>query len=1375
MPAVVRVKEDSESSSEDEQEDHPCIAWSGVSKAIPVLLFFPEAAVSKDGEICSIGERYHLAFKIVRTESRLVRGILTNHGFHEVHPNSNDFNLMWTGSHLKPYILRSLQDFQKVNHFPRSYELTRKDRLYKNIQRMQQTHGFKNFHIVPQTFVLPSEYQEFCNCFAKDKGPWIIKPVASSRGRGIYLVSNPNQISMDENILVSRYINNPLLIDEFKFDVRLYVLVTSYDPVLIYVYEEGLARFATVKYDRTSKNIKNTFMHLTNYSVNKKSSDYVSCDDPEVEDYGNKWSMSALLRYLKQEGKDTTLLMRQVEDLIIKALLSAELQIATACKTYVPHKTNCFELYGFDVLIDSNLKPWLLEVNLSPSLACDAPLDLKIKASMIADMFSLVGFVCQDPLSRKPRSDRVPLDPGLRPPSAGKTQALLPNDATTANALGSLHSTTAPSFDAGSAAGRLLNQTDLGSTLYCKPLSAPTATAHSTNRMRQRPASASNSETEGSKDKPGPKQGQGDSTLSMTAEEVKVLRRIKEEYERRGGFVRIFPTAETWEIYGGYLESKTSLNYMLANRLFHGRNGSGNVQLEVDAVHCCHVVQYERKLLSLEARKARQRHLTHRSAEAKKKSGKESKTSPAESSSQEGEECVRDERELVKQALERVSHRDLVAEQRKQVATPLERCHGNPLSSSEAAMFTARPRVNLLNILQQGWDLSKVQARMAFSSYLQRVQQRLLAESRANAIPAWPDKDNDQMELVIRFLRRAASNLQQDIKVVLPSRQLPIQDRRRILSHQLGEFIHCYNKETEHIVKNQENSKEERCINPGVFQEYITAASENDLEEVLTFYTQKNKSANVFLGTKVRSAKKDVHEVNASGDSGHCENSKTLSVAKEDSSASESSLSTGKFSSDPDIKVTERQPPVHTEDQQAAARFGRIQPEVRASQHCSGFPVTLDRTHFPLQHDSPAPTSLPLHCPPPPPPLQPPSYAQSLSKSQFCLSETLCDPPAYTPTLMVTQPPKATWTFASTGSNTACAGTPTQVLRRIQSFTMSSQTSGATTSLPSATHIYSQKLSRPTSAGQVSVIKRSSSSKLKSNSSGTIKELNSQAQSNQQAFISALKKLADKQVARHYTSSSHINLLTQHLTNLNLANRMMGKESATLNPKVRPTAATTPGPLKAVHSEQIGVAAQATTGVKYDGFQRVAQLFEVPLPGSTSHRPLKDEEDLWDGQMQSAYSLVTGVNPQQRYEPPQGSYQLQFAIQKLQQQRLQSRPFLDQSHCRHQAQYPEQTGTPLAPTSSSCPPSSFHVRTNHSHVHSQTCVSPILAPKPPSTAREGQIRKTATKRLIKQKSAESSAGGSVSGGQHVVYEAICGKTGLSVYRKLLQGQEPSHR
>ncbi|KAK6304415.1 hypothetical protein J4Q44_G00250010 [Coregonus suidteri] len=86
--------------------------------------------------------------------------------------------------------------------------------------------------------------------------------------------------------------------------------------------------------------------------------------------------------------------------------------------------------------------------------------------------------------------------------------------------------------------------------------------------------------------------------------------------------------------------------------------------------------------------------------------------------------------------------------------------------STEPARRTAavaKLKVNLLHILQQGWDLSKVQARMTFSSYLHRVQMRLLAESRTNANSAWPEKDNDQTELVIRFLKRAASNLQQPV------------------------------------------------------------------------------------------------------------------------------------------------------------------------------------------------------------------------------------------------------------------------------------------------------------------------------------------------------------------------------------------------------------------------------------------------------------------------------------------------------------------------------------------------------------------------------------------------------------------------------------
>jgi hypothetical protein len=83
---------------------------------------------------------------------------------------------------------------QRVNHFPRSYELTRKDRLYQNIERLQHSKGSKHFNFVPKTFMIPAEYSEFAATHHRMRGAWIVKPVASSRGRGIFIVSHPNQV-----------------------------------------------------------------------------------------------------------------------------------------------------------------------------------------------------------------------------------------------------------------------------------------------------------------------------------------------------------------------------------------------------------------------------------------------------------------------------------------------------------------------------------------------------------------------------------------------------------------------------------------------------------------------------------------------------------------------------------------------------------------------------------------------------------------------------------------------------------------------------------------------------------------------------------------------------------------------------------------------------------------------------------------------------------------------------------------------------------------------------------------------------------------------------------------------------------------------------
>jgi tubulin polyglutamylase TTLL5 len=261
---------------------------------------------------------------------------------------------------------------------------------------MQERYGKQHFDFVPDTYILPDEFGEFYEHYQKlkqhdsKKNIWIVKPAHAAQGRGIALIDDINDVNVDELSVISRYVTNPLLINGHKFDLRIYVLVTSYEPLKIYIFQEGLARFASETY--TSKiNKNNKYMHLTNYSINKKNEKFIKNENCEQDDFGYKWSLGAFCRHLEQVGIDMNLLWSRSYDVIIKTLLAGENYVVNQMKKNGTHRTNCFEILGFDILIDSDLKPWLLEVNLSSSLACDSPLDFAIKSNLINDCFNLIG------------------------------------------------------------------------------------------------------------------------------------------------------------------------------------------------------------------------------------------------------------------------------------------------------------------------------------------------------------------------------------------------------------------------------------------------------------------------------------------------------------------------------------------------------------------------------------------------------------------------------------------------------------------------------------------------------------------------------------------------------------------------------------------------------------------------------------------------------------------------------------------------------------------------------------------------------------------------------------------------------------------------
>lgn len=98
-------------------------------------------------------------YKMLKCESRLIKFILELNGL--VGTDRHDWNMLWTHTQGKNYFYERLQQTQKINHFPLSYELTRKDRLAANIKKMQRKYSKTYFNFIPETFILPDELEQF--------------------------------------------------------------------------------------------------------------------------------------------------------------------------------------------------------------------------------------------------------------------------------------------------------------------------------------------------------------------------------------------------------------------------------------------------------------------------------------------------------------------------------------------------------------------------------------------------------------------------------------------------------------------------------------------------------------------------------------------------------------------------------------------------------------------------------------------------------------------------------------------------------------------------------------------------------------------------------------------------------------------------------------------------------------------------------------------------------------------------------------------------------------------------------------------------------------------------------------------------------------
>ncbi|XP_013924721.1 PREDICTED: tubulin polyglutamylase TTLL13-like isoform X6 [Thamnophis sirtalis] len=282
-----------------------------------------------------------LSINLANCKYESVRRAARRCGLKEV-GEDEEWTVYWTDCSVSLERVMEMKRFQKINHFPGMAEICRKDLLARNLNRMLRLFP-KEYCIFPRTWCLPADYGDFQAYGRMRKNrTYICKPDSGCQGRGIFITRNPKEIKHGEHMICQQYIT--------KDDIC---------------------------------------MHLTNYAINKHNENFVRDDN-----MGSKRKLSTLNTWMREHSYDTAELWRDIEDIIIKTLIAAHPVLKHNYRTCFPNHISgcaCFEILGFDILLDRKLKPWLLEVNHSPSFTTDSRLDREVKDALLCDAINLIN------------------------------------------------------------------------------------------------------------------------------------------------------------------------------------------------------------------------------------------------------------------------------------------------------------------------------------------------------------------------------------------------------------------------------------------------------------------------------------------------------------------------------------------------------------------------------------------------------------------------------------------------------------------------------------------------------------------------------------------------------------------------------------------------------------------------------------------------------------------------------------------------------------------------------------------------------------------------------------------------------------------------
>lgn len=353
----------------------------------------------------------------------LVRELLAAAGWEETSVEAGDWELLWTLGEPGPGVYAHLQPGQLVAHIPGIGALARKDALASTLQRAHRLLAARGapldpFH--PETHPMPEAWPALrARAHEEPDALWIQKPRAAARGDGIRVLTDIDSVETGSTWLVQRYLDRPHLIGGRKYTLRWYVLVDGLDPLSVRVFEDGFTKLASRPFSTRPDALADRFAHLTNPDV--------LALDTSVPVSRDNLTRPAYAELLRAEGHDPDALFARIHDLLATTVAAARDELGRAAWAATNHPAGCFELLGLDVAVDDELRPWLVECNLDPSLAVEADssepsavLERELKTRLVAEALRAVGALPAQPAGAPAGPRLVPLLPDPAPGGRGR-------------------------------------------------------------------------------------------------------------------------------------------------------------------------------------------------------------------------------------------------------------------------------------------------------------------------------------------------------------------------------------------------------------------------------------------------------------------------------------------------------------------------------------------------------------------------------------------------------------------------------------------------------------------------------------------------------------------------------------------------------------------------------------------------------------------------------------------------------------------------------------------------------------------------------------------------------------------------------------------